>query len=302
MWRQLSESLSRSRTNLSYQIKSVFSGEKLVDSDWETLEEILIGADVGVDATTIIVDRLQRQVKEKNVYETEALTQLLKDELAVELREVEGAPDIEELSAPTLVLVVGVNGAGKTTTIAKLANILKKRAQRVTIVAADTFRAAAIEQLRVWAERIGVDFISHERGSDPAAVVYDAVQSMRAGRVDFALVDTAGRLQTYVNLMEELKKIKRVAQREGGDKLSILTLLVMDATTGQNGISQAKLFHEALALDGIILTKVDGTAKGGIVIAVQQQLAIPVVGLGTGEKTDDLMPFSATDFAAALIE
>ena len=266
MWRQLSESLSRSRTNLSYQIKSVFSGEKLVDSDWETLEEILIGADVGVDATTIIVDRLQRQVKEKNVYETEALTQLLKDELAVELREVEGAPDIEELSAPTLVLVVGVNGAGKTTTIAKLANILKQQTQRVTIVAADTFRAAAIEQLRVWAERIGVDFISHERGSDPAAVVYDAVQSMRAGRVDFALVDTAGRLQTYVNLMEELKKIKRVAQREGGDKLSILTLLVMDATTGQNGISQAKLFHEALDLDGIILTKVDGTAKGGIVI------------------------------------
>ncbi len=302
MWRQLSQSLSRSRTNLSYQLKSVFSGEKLVDSDWETLEEILIGADVGVDATTIIVDRLQQMVKEKNIYETDALTQLLKDELAAEMREVEGAPDIEALDAPTLVLVVGVNGAGKTTTIAKLANILKQQSKMVTIVAADTFRAAAIEQLGVWAERIGVDFISHQRGSDPAAVVYDTVQSMRAGRIDFALVDTAGRLQTYVNLMEELKKIKRVAQREAGDKIKIVTFLVMDATTGQNGISQAKLFHEALELDGIILTKVDGTAKGGIVIAVQQQLAIQVVALGTGETTDDLMPFSATDFAAALIE
>lgn len=197
---------------------------------------------------------------------------------------------------------MGVNGTGKTTTVGKLAQYLKDRPARVMLVAADTFRAAAIEQLQRWAERVGVDIVKHQRGADPAAVVYDAIQSMRADRRDFALVDTAGRLHTYVNLMEELKKIKRVAVREAGDQVTVKTLLVLDATTGQNGITQAKLFHEALGLDGLVLTKLDGTAKGGIVLAIQRELGIPIVMVGTGEQVQDLGPFNAQEFAAALLE
>ncbi len=262
----------------------------------------MISADLGVQTTIDIVSHLRAKVVEKKIFDTSELTLLLRDELASQMLETATLLDIRNLEPQTLVLVVGVNGTGKTTTIGKLAKVLKERFELVTLVAADTFRAAAIEQLMTWAERNGTEFIKHERGSDPAAVVYDAVQSMRAGRCEVAVVDTAGRLQTYVNLMEELKKIKRVAIREAGDKISVVTLLVMDATTGQNGISQAKLFDEALKLDGIILTKVDGTAKGGIVVAVQRELGIPVVGLGNGEQVDDLMPFSPKDFAEALID
>ena len=225
---------------------------------------------------------------------------LLRAELTAQLKEVDGGFDLSDPQAPAVILFVGVNGTGKTTTIGKIANLLRKRPAKLTLVAADTFRAAAIEQLQRWAERIGADIIKHQRGADPAAVVYDAVQSMRATAKDFLLVDTAGRLQTYVNLMEELKKIKRVAEREAGT-IPVRTVLVMDATTGQNGISQAKLFDEALNLDGIVLTKLDGTAKGGIALAVQRQLGIPIVAVGTGEQPDDVAPFSAEAFVDALL-
>lgn len=264
------------------------------------MEEVLIGADVGVDTTTVIVDHLRQKVVVANVFASDELMELLRAELTEQLEGIGGGIDLDSLESPAILLFVGVNGTGKTTTIGKIAALLKQRSGRITLAAADTFRAAAIEQLQKWAERTGVEFIKHQRGADPAAVVYDAVESMRAGGKDFLLIDTAGRLQTYVNLMEELKKIKRVAVREAGD-IPVKTLLVMDATTGQNGISQARLFDEALNLDGIILTKLDGTAKGGIALAIQRQLGIPIVAVGTGEQVDDVAPFSAAGFVEALL-
>jgi len=301
-WGRLSGGLKKSRTNLSYQVKSIFSGAKLTDEDWESLEETLIGADVGMDTTMEIVDHVRNRVKEQQAFEAEELMDILRDEISEQLGKVAEGDDPSTIDPPVVFLVVGVNGTGKTTTIGKLAQYLKDRPARVMLVAADTFRAAAIEQLQHWADRVGVDIVKHQRGADPAAVVYDAIQSMRADRRDFALVDTAGRLHTYVNLMEELKKVKRVAIREAGEQIAVKTLLVLDATTGQNGITQAKLFHEAVGLDGLVLTKLDGTAKGGIVLAVQKELGIPIVMVGTGEQVQDLGPFSAQEFAAALLE
>lgn len=260
----------------------------------------MIAADVGFDTTMAIVDHLKQKVIENKIYETDELMGLLKDELLAQLETVDGGIDLENLEPPAILLFVGVNGTGKTTTIGKIANFLKQRSNRLTLAAGDTFRAAAIEQLQQWAQRVGAEFIKHQRGADPAAVVYDAVESMRAGGKDYLLIDTAGRLQTYVNLMEELKKIKRVALRESGN-IPLKTLLVMDATTGQNGISQARLFDEALNLDGIVLAKLDGTAKGGIAMAVQRQLGIPIVAVGVGEQADDIAPFSASDFVDALL-
>ena len=266
------------------------------------MEEILIGADVGMDTTMEIVDHVRNRVKEEQAFEAEKLMGILRDEISEQLGEVAEEDDLSRIDPPAVFLVVGVNGTGKTTTIGKLAGYLKDRPARVMLVAADTFRAAAIEQLQHWADRVDVDIVKHQRGADPAAVVYDAIQSMRADRRDFALVDTAGRLHTYVNLMEELKKVKRVAVREAGEQVTVKTLLVLDATTGQNGITQAKIFHEALGLDGLVLTKLDGTAKGGIVLAVQRELGIPIVMVGTGEQVQDLGPFRAQEFAAALLE
>ena len=260
----------------------------------------MIGADIGVDTTSLIVGHLKQKVVDTRVFASDDLMALLRAELTEQLEGVGGGVDFDALEPPAILLFVGVNGTGKTTTIGKLAGLLMRRSPRLTLAAADTFRAAAIEQLQQWAERTGADFIKHQRGADPAAVVYDAVASLRAGGKDFLLIDTAGRLQTYVNLMEELKKIKRVAMREAGD-IPVKTLLVMDATTGQNGISQARLFDEALSLDGIILTKLDGTAKGGIALAVQRQLGIPIVAVGTGEQVDDVAPFSAAEFVEALL-
>jgi fused signal recognition particle receptor len=300
-WQRLSNGLKKSRTNLNYQVKSIFSGGKLTEDDWETLEETLIGADVGMDTTMEIVEHVREKVKERQVFEADALMEILRDEIVAQLGKAEGRLDLTQIEPPTVFLVVGVNGTGKTTTIGKLARFFKSRPARVNLVAADTFRAAAIEQLQKWADRVDVGIVKHQRGADPAAVVYDAIQSMRAQGLDFSLVDTAGRLHTYVNLMEELKKIKRVAVREAGDKIAVKTLLVLDATTGQNGITQARLFHEAMGLDGLILTKLDGTAKGGIVLAVQRQLGIPILMVGTGEQMEDLGPFSAEEFAVALL-
>lgn len=248
-----------------------------------------------------VVEQLREKVVQAGIYKTEELTSLLKQELTGRLSEMDGTFDFDQLKPPVIFLVVGVNGTGKTTTIGKLAHWFKARGASVMVVAADTFRAAAVDQLQLWAGKVGVDLVKHQRGSDPAAVVYDAVQSMRANRHDFAIVDTAGRLHTYVNLMEELKKVKRVAVREAGADIPVKTLLVMDATTGQNGIAQAKLFDEALGLDGIVLTKLDGTAKGGVVLAIQRQLGTPIVLIGTGETIDDLAPFLPVEFIDALV-
>lgn len=298
---RLRSGLVKSRTSFTYQIKNVFKGRKITAETWEELEAILIGADVGVDATISIVENLRSQVEEEEVFDPEGLIKLLEEELTGQLVQTGDEFRLEKLSPTAIILIVGVNGTGKTTTIGKMAHYLIAKGGTVVLVAADTFRAAAIEQLEQWAIRSGSEFIKHQRGSDPAAVVYDAVQSVRARGYNYAIVDTAGRLHTYINLMEELKKIKRVAIREARD-IPVYTLLAIDATTGQNGIQQAKTFHEALTLDGLILTKLDGTAKGGIVVAVQRDLGVPISLIGVGEGLDDLRPFNAGEFVTALLE
>ena len=298
---RLKSGLAKSRNNLSYQVRSVFKSENVTEETWDDLEAILIGADVGVDSTMAIVDILKRRYKEDQIFDAETLTKLLETELVNRLNETKSNLDLDKLTTPAIILMVGVNGTGKTTTTGKLATRFKLQGHSVILAAADTFRAAAIEQLELWAKRANVELISQQRGSDPAAVVFDAVQSMRAKKIDIMLVDTAGRLHTYVNLMEELKKVKRVAEREAGD-IPVYTILVIDATTGQNGITQAKIFNEAVSLDGLILTKLDGTAKGGIVVAVQRELGLPIQYIGIGEKLDDLRPFAADDFITALLD
>lgn len=295
---RLVEGLKRTRESFGANIGSIFARHKVIDEElWEEIEEGLIQADVGVEATLRIVDTLRERAKKERLSEPSELTGLLKDELVEALGMAAEKPTGDKV----IYLVVGVNGTGKTTTIAKLAKYLQEGGRSVLLGAADTFRAAANEQLETWAGRMGVDIIKHERGSDPAAVVYDAVHAARARGVNALVIDTAGRLHTYVNLMEELKKIKRIAERES-DGAPIHTLLVIDATTGQNGIAQARLFDEALGVDGVILTKLDGTAKGGIAIAILQELGIPIEYIGIGEHLDDLEEFDAAAFVSAMLE
>ncbi|RJQ54498.1 MAG: signal recognition particle-docking protein FtsY [Actinobacteria bacterium] len=291
--------MSKTRQNLTEKLKSTISRQPMgAEEFWEDVEESLIAADVGVGATTEIVNEVRDAARREGVRDFDGFASLLQRTLASHMGSA-AIPDPLEPGAPRAILIVGVNGTGKTTTIAKLAHQAKERGMSVLLAAADTFRAAAIEQLEAWGERVGVPVVKHERGADPAAVTYDALAAARSRGVDRVLVDTAGRLHTYVNLMEELKKVKRVAERESG--AGVLTLLVMDATTGQNGIAQARLFDEALGLDGIVLTKLDGTAKGGIVVAIQRELSIPVAFVGVGEGMDDLHRFDPDQFAAALV-
>jgi fused signal recognition particle receptor len=267
---------------------------------WERVEEVLLSADVGVDATLYLVDRLRKRTREEGIRSADEILSALEEEITAIL----SLPEEEvqkETKPPLVVLVVGVNGVGKTTTIAKIAHQLIKAGKKVLLVAADTFRAAAIEQLETWAERLGTDVIKHQRRADPAAVVFDAIKAAQSRGTDVVLVDTAGRLHTHVNLMEELKKIRRVAEKAAPESRTE-TLLVIDASTGQNALSQAKLFKEALGIEGIILTKLDGTAKGGIVIAIANDLKIPIRLVGTGEGLDDLQEFYAQDFAEALLK
>jgi fused signal recognition particle receptor len=294
-------SLEKSRKNIVSQLTNAFSRFKPVDEElWERVEEVLLSADVGVEATLYLVDRLKTRAKQGTVRSADEIISALEEEITAIL----SLPEEEtpkETRPPLIVLVVGVNGVGKTTTIAKMAHQLIKGGKRVLLVAADTFRAAAIEQLETWAERLDADVIKHQRRADPAAVVFDAVKAAEARRSDVVLVDTAGRLHTHVNLMEELKKIRRVAEKAAPESRTE-TLLVIDASTGQNAISQAKLFKEALGIEGIILTKLDGTAKGGIVISIANELNIPIRLVGTGEGLDDLQEFYPQDFAEALLE
>ncbi|MBI4744246.1 MAG: signal recognition particle-docking protein FtsY, partial [Actinobacteria bacterium] len=266
---------------------------------WESIEEILLSADVGVSATLKIIDNLKDKAKKEGIKEPSELLTLIQKELMNILSFNSASSQLKE-NGLAVIIIVGVNGVGKTTTIGKIAHQLVSANKKVLIAAADTFRAAAIEQLEVWGERVGVEVIKHQRKADPAAVVYDAVHAAKARDIDVLLIDTAGRLHTHVNLMEELKKVKRVAEREAGDAI-IETFLVLDATTGQNGLSQAKLFNEALNIDGLVLTKLDGTARGGIVVAIVDELRIPVKLVGVGEGMEDLHEFYPEDFVEALL-
>jgi len=294
-FKRLKNRLSKTRQNLSGGFEKVFAGKKKLDQDaLEALEELLITSDIGVQTTMALMER----IADAKVADVGEVKQILKEEL---LSILNTPPPLQEArkSTPHVILVVGVNGVGKTTTIGKIAASLKTSGKKVLIAAADTFRAAAVEQLMIWAQKAGAEFVKHKENADPAAVAFDAVAAAKARGCDIVLIDTAGRLHTKVNLMEELKKIKRtVAKQIQGAPHEIL--LVLDATTGQNALSQAKLFNEALAVTGLALTKLDGTAKGGIVIAICSSLNIPLQYIGIGEKVEDLRPFDAEQFIDAL--
>ena len=278
---------------------NVFSGFFSIDEDFfDELEENLILADMGMDTTLEAVEELRSRVKEKKLKDPEEVKACLR-EILVEMLDV-GDTALDLAGKPAVLLMIGVNGVGKTTTIGKLASLLKKEGNRVLLAAGDTFRAAAADQLSIWADRAQVEIVRHEEGSDPAAVVFDAMNAARARKADVVLVDTAGRLHNKQNLMNELNKMSRVIDRESPDS-SKEVLLVLDATTGQNGLIQAKQFGESAGLTGIVLTKLDGTAKGGIVLAIAKELGVPVKFVGLGEGIDDLQPFDAAEFAQALV-
>ena len=278
---------------------NIFSGFFSVDEDFfEELEENLILSDMGMDTTLEAVETLRERVKANKIKEPEEVKACLR-EILVEMLDV-GATDLDLTDKPAVILMIGVNGVGKTTTIGKLANLLKNQGNRVLLAAGDTFRAAAADQLAIWADRAKVDLVRHEEGSDPAAVVFDAMNAARARKTDVVLVDTAGRLHNKQNLMNELNKIRRVIDREGTAS-SKEVLLVLDATTGQNGLIQAKQFGESAGITGIVLTKLDGTAKGGVVLAIAKEMGVPVKFVGLGEGIDDLQPFDAVAFAEALV-
>jgi fused signal recognition particle receptor len=295
--RRFRERLGRSRTAFSRGLAGLLARGPDDETAWEELEEALLGADVGVATTTELIERLRGRAKGAAD---------LRELLRAELLDAVGSDDrslnldfIPEAERPGIVLVVGVNGTGKTTTCGKLALALAEEGKQTVLAAADTFRAAATEQLVLWGERVGAQVVHHQQGADPAAVAFDALASARAKHADVLLVDTAGRLHTKTNLMEELQKIRRVLEREGGQVREVL--LVLDATTGQNGLAQAKQFTEAVGVTGLVLTKLDGTAKGGIVVAVQRELGIPVKLVGLGEGAHDLAPFDPEAFVDALL-
>ncbi|MCL6639214.1 MAG: signal recognition particle-docking protein FtsY [Firmicutes bacterium] len=296
---KLKESLNKTRQNLVEKIDNIIHSRKAIDDDlYDELEEALVQADVGVNTAVELVGRLRLTVRERRISDAGELKPVLK-ELIREMLGEDTVPIRVNGREPAVIMVVGVNGVGKTTTIGKLAHYYKTEGKKVILGAADTFRAAAIDQLEVWANRVGVDMIKHQEGSDPAAVAFDSLQAAKSRRADVLIIDTAGRLHTKSNLMEELKKIGRVLSREmPGAPHEVL--LVLDATTGQNAVSQAKLFGEAVGVTGIALTKLDGSAKGGVIIAVKQSLDIPVKMIGIGEGMDDLRPFHAGEFVDAL--
>ncbi|MGO1396862.1 MAG: signal recognition particle-docking protein FtsY [Brevibacterium yomogidense] len=302
---RLRDRLAKSNTTLGRGLLTLLSRETLDEQTWEEVEDLLIMADIGVDPTTEIVDSLRERVRVLGTRDPQALTELLREELvrAVDPT-MERALAVEPIDgSPRVVLVVGVNGAGKTTTVGKIARVLVAQDRSVLLGAADTFRAAAAEQLSTWGSRVGVETVRKEEGADPASVAYTAVERGIDEGVDVVMIDTAGRLQNKKGLMDELGKVKRVAARPLGDEREIdEVLLVLDATTGQNGLQQAKVFSEAVNITGIVLTKLDGTAKGGIVVAVQRTLGVPVKLIGLGEGADDLAPFDAHEFVDAIVD
>lgn len=296
---RLKKGLTKTRENLTNKIEKLVIGYADIDDELlDELEETLIMADVGIETTERLMTAVRKGIKKKEINSPDDLRPFLQKEITAILSEGENETHVAE-EGPTVLLVIGVNGAGKTTTIGKLAAYYKGEGKKVLLAAADTFRAAAIDQLESWGEHTGVPVIKHEEGSDPAAVAFDAVKAAKARNVDVLIIDTAGRLQTKSNLMQELEKINRVIGREikGAPHE---TLLVLDATTGQNAVSQAELFTKAAPITGVVLTKLDGTAKGGVVIGIKSRLKMPVKWIGVGESVEDLRPFDAEDFARAL--
>ncbi|MEG2540913.1 MAG: signal recognition particle-docking protein FtsY [Clostridia bacterium] len=295
LFQKISEGIKKTKQNFSKKLFFAFSARDLDDDFYENLEEALLSADVGIAASTALIDELKDKIFEKKVKTSAEAKEILKvimtDSISYEITPYE---------YPLVLLMCGVNGVGKTTAVGKLAHLFREQGKSVVVAAADTFRAAASEQLEVWGERAGVRVIRHDEGSDPAAVVFDAISSAKAKKTDVVLIDTAGRLHNKKNLMEELKKICRVVSRELPNA-DFRTFLVLDATTGQNAIAQAETFGEAAETDGIILTKLDGTAKGGVVLAISEELELPVLYVGVGEKIDDLIPFNPQEFVSALL-
>ncbi len=297
---RLVEGLNKTRENIVSGIDSIFSGFSAIDDDfYEELEETLIMGDIGIQTTMTIMEDLRKKVKEQHIKDPSQCKQLLIDSIRSQMDLGENAYEFE--NRQSVVLVIGVNGVGKTTSVGKLAGQLKDEGKKVVLAAADTFRAAAIEQLTEWANRAGVEIIAQQEGSDPAAVIYDAVAAAKSRRADVLICDTAGRLHNKKNLMEELRKINRIIEKEYPDAYRE-TLVVLDGTTGQNALVQAKQFMEVADITGIILTKLDGTAKGGIAVAIQAELGLPVKYVGVGEKIDDLQKFNSTDFVNALFD
>lgn len=294
-FQRLKSGLSKTRGNFTTKVDELVENTQIIDEDfYEELTDILILADTGLNSTELIINKLKRQVKNNNIKSAHEARVVFKQIIVDELKVIRPA-----LQWPMVMLVVGVNGVGKTTTVGKLALRFREIGRTVILAAADTFRAAADDQLRIWSERANVPMISQSMGSDPAAVVFDAVQAAKARKTDLLIVDTAGRLHNKKNLMDELSKIRRIIDKEYPQAI-VRSMLILDATTGQNGLQQAKQFKQAAEINGIILTKLDGTAKGGIVIAIQQELQIPVWYIGVGEGIDDLQAFDAKEFVEAL--
>ena len=298
-FQRLKEGLSKTHQGMVSRIDVLISGQKKIDDRLlEELEEILITSDIVVKTTRELLEKVTERVKRKELEDAGQLKKALQEEIFLILRQQEKPLD-PSLARPFVIMVIGVNGTGKTTTISKMAQKFKGQGKSVLLVAGDTFRAAAIEQLEIWGRRVGCEVIKHQSGSDPSAVVFDALKAGKARGSDILIVDTAGRLHTKVNLMEEIKKIKRTAGKKLPEAPHEI-LLVLDATTGQNAISQAKMFDKELGVSGIVLTKLDGTAKGGILIGISEELKIPIRYIGIGEKAEDLREFSARDFVDAL--
>lgn len=298
---QVKASLTKTRQSFLGKLTSLVAKNELNEEFWSGLEETLIAADVGVETTMAMVDALRKRADKERVRETVRVEEMLREEMVAVLENVSVQSPKPNPKPPRIVLVVGVNGSGKTTSIAKLARFLKSQNRQVVMAAADTFRAAAIDQLKIWGERVNAPVVAHQPGADPGAVAYDAWQAANARHADYLLVDTAGRLQTKVNLMKELEKIARVLQKSD-PTAPHETLLVLDAVTGQNGLQQARAFKESTPLTGLILTKLDGTAKGGIVFAIAGQVQVPIKYIGTGEGIDDFAEFNAKDFVDGLFE
>lgn len=295
---KISEGLKKTRDSLGQLFDGVFSGGSVDDELFDDLEEALVLGDTGAATAGAICAELRRRVKKEGVTDPERVREMLAEVIAEMLR---GGQELNLESKPAIIMVIGVNGAGKTTTIGKLAKRFEDEGKKVIVAAADTFRAAAIEQLEVWAKRSGAEIIKHSEGSDPAAVVFDAIAAGKARHADIIICDTAGRLHNKKGLMDELAKIGRVIEREAAGS-SVETLLVLDATTGQNALNQAREFGAACGITGIVLTKLDGTARGGVVVGIRQELGIPIKFIGVGEQVDDLQPFDPDAFAKALFE
>ena len=296
---KLKQGLNKTKTSIDDKINNVFSNFRKVDEELlEELEEALIMSDIGMETSVQIIDNLRTRAKKEKIEDEEDVKRVLREEM-LKLLDV-GNNDLKLETTPSIILVVGVNGVGKTTSIGKIANKLQKQGKKVMLAAADTFRAAAVEQLEIWANRVGCDIVKKEEGADPASVVFDAIKQAKANNVDVLICDTAGRLHNKKNLMDELSKINKIIDRELPNS-SKETLLVIDGTTGQNAISQTKAFKEIVNITGIVLTKLDGTAKGGVVIGISNENKIPVKFIGVGEQIDDMEEFNAEEFIKAII-